>query len=338
MDFEAIVKNAVVLSLFACASVMTGFYWSEVHASEISQIHGLAPNDQEFVQIQKYYEVRAPYLELLTERRRRLLQLTEKPRGEDLSHELKETARLYDERIASLFAESGLSQDQYESISRDLLTNPAKIRAFKKAGGVIHPIKSSRKESWQETPAQRLEKKGIILEPLNEEVVSRAMEHSDPSVKLDVIKVIAQSGDSRLARQLLNLLWKPDPGNDMEPGRSASMAVRLAAAAGLCEMRIYDGVPLIIKGLHQTSAANRLAAIMASKSCAQSEDIRDELVHLLQRETSGSMRLQAAMAIQKTADVSMLDALISINKKESDVMVRRVNDKTIRLLEAQQAP
>lgn len=280
---------------------------------------------EEVMRIQRYFSVGQEKQILMEEDKQRLNSLVKKiPQGERKQTESEQFAEEYDKlqkilksQQIKLYAKYGITEEEYNKIQAEISANPGMLMGYVTSGGKIPESDNGEKVGPPLTSKERLEKEGVSLDTLNATTIQKAL--NNPRVRLDVISVLGEKQDPMVLPYLLEQL------------NSKELLMRLASAGALCRHKQFEGVPLLLEALTDTSQhfVFRISAIESAGLCQEKPEIVNTMLKILETEPNGSLRMHTAIQIDQRGDPSLMDALIKIRTTEKDVMVRHLLDQTI---------
>lgn len=300
-------------TILAICGVFGGFL---VSAEETAQL-----TKEKMTLIQRYFDVTLES-KAIGEEKSTALEVLEKESPHEEEQILQEKRRkvweTFTKQKAGLFDKHNITREEYEQIQGEIVNRPGILKSYIEAGGSIHGMDEKQKSKPLPTRQERLKKAGIILDLLDGATINKAL--NNPRVRLDIINVLGEKQDPMAIPYLLEQL------NNKE------LLVSLASAGALCQHKRFDGVPLLLKALTDTSQhlMFRISAIDSAGLCQEKAEIVDALVKLLETDPNGTLRMHAAIHIDQRGDPALMDKLIKLRTIEKDVMVHHLLDKTIR--------
>lgn len=295
-----------------------------------TEAHNTLTHD-EFIKIQKFYDMRPEYVTVRVRYREKLAELIPdmykiSPTSADALRKYKPVIEKLDEEFAplnnELYRKYGLTKDQFVEIASMLLKNPGKTELFKKMRGRIPEVKPA-STAPSKSYRERLAAAGITIDLSNPGVIRNALNKEGSGIQLDVIKALGDTKDPAAAKYLVGYLESEIP------------FVKIASAESLCKLGLNDGIIALVNTLRFKDQIELygIAAINAMRSCGNSEEIEKALIESLRDEKHKNTRLYAAMEFQKRSKQEYLVELKEISQNETDESVKMTNEKTIRLLE-----
>ena len=283
-------------------------------------------SDREFHLIQVYFNLGNEFISLRkerTEEENRLATQFSQGDRKGYGEALQELEVMFNGRKKEIFLKYGITEQEYTETQTEILRNPGKLKDYVMAGGIVPKNENKEKPDASLTAEERLRREGILLDPLNTEILEKAFTDPRLTVQLDVMSVLEKMKPPIAKPYLLKQL------------QHELIFIRLKSAGALCQIDVFDGIPLILQALmdEKQDYPSRLSAISSAGLCLKDQVIAKKLFELFTEESNGSVRLQIALQIDQGGDVSMLDELKKIQTTEKDAMVRSLIDNTVRTWE-----